>query len=59
MNKYKVTIDTEKTFKVMEFDNYNTACKMAIKYKEFAFSRKKHWIISFYTNNNLDARITT
>ena len=32
--RYQVTIDTPKNFKVMEFEDYNTAVKMAVKYKE-------------------------
>ena len=59
MKKHRVTIDTPKTFKILEFENFNDAVKMAIKYKEFALNRKLTWTISFYTNSKLIARITT
>jgi hypothetical protein len=59
MKKHQVTIDTPKNFKVMEFDDFNTAVKMAVKYKEYAFARKLHWTISFFTDKHLVARITT
>lgn len=59
MKKYQVTIDTPKTFKVMEFEDYNAACKIAIKYKEYARNNGFHWTISFFTDKHLDAQITT
>ena len=59
MKKYQVTIETPKTFKVLEFENYDNACKIAVKYKEVALANGLHWTISFYTNKKLDARITT
>jgi hypothetical protein len=59
MGKYQVTVDAPKNFKVMEFDNFNTAVKIAVKYKEYAFARGLHWTISFFTDKHLDAQITT
>lgn len=59
MNKYQVTVDTPKTFKVMEFEDYNAACKIAVKYKEYAFRWGLHWTISFFTDKHLVAQITT
>ena len=59
MKKYTVMVKATETIKVMEFDNYNTAAKMAVKYKDFAFGRKLHWTISFFTDRHLDAQITT
>lgn len=57
--KYKVTVDNEKVFKVLEFEDFNNAVKIAVKYKEMAFRNGFHWTISFYTGERLDARITT
>lgn len=59
MKKYKVTVDNERVFKVLEFDDCNNAIKIALKYKKLAESNGFHWTISFYTGENLDARITT
>lgn len=59
MKKYQVTVDAERNFKVMEFDDYNAACKIAVKYKEYAFANGFHWTISFFTDKHLDAQITT
>lgn len=59
MKKYKVTVDNERVFKILEFDDYNNACKIAVKYKEIAFRNGFHWTISFYTGEHLDARLTT
>lgn len=59
MKKYTVTIDTPKNFKLLEFEDFNNAVKMAVKYKEYAFNNGLHWTISFFTDKHLDAQITT
>lgn len=59
MKKYQVTVDAPKNFKVMEFDDFNAACKIACKFKEYAFARGLHWTISFFTDKRLVAQITT
>lgn len=59
MKKYQVTIDTPKTFKVMEFDDLCAAVKIAVKYKEYAFANGLHWTISFFKDKLLEAQITT
>lgn len=61
MKKYRVTVETPdpRAFKVLEFEDYNNACKIAMKYRRIAEQNGKHWTISFYTGDNLDARMTT
>lgn len=61
MKKYRVTIETPdpRAFKVLEFEDFNNACKIAMKYRQVAERNGKHWTISFYTGDNLDARMTT
>lgn len=61
MKKYRVTVETPdpRAFKVLEFEDYCNAVKIALKYKGVAEREGRHWTISFYTGDNLDARITT
>ncbi len=61
MKKYRVTVETPdpRAFKVLEFEDCGNAIKIALKYKEVAEREGRHWTISFYKGDNLEARITT
>lgn len=59
MEKYKVTVDTDRHFKIFAFNDFNNAVKHAVKVKETAFRNGKHWTISFFIDDNLEAQITT